>query len=136
MAAKFDRKYEDVLQNIEFALMRTCREYAEMTDWEARDAVKGLIRTYQAETRGRPAPTLHLNPLAQEAYDAVKFVADWRMGRTDTPVTEGQSVDVPMTPKTAEEIIACLKTILSSIELWQKELGRRGYFDFVSEFVK
>lgn len=134
--AKFDEKYTDVLQNIEFALMRTYRENTEMTDWEAHEAVKGLIRTYQAETRGRPAPALHLNSLAQEAYDAVKFMTDWRMGRGAPPVPEGQSVDVPMTPKTAEEIIACLKTILSSIELWQKELGRRGYFDFVSRFVK
>jgi hypothetical protein len=97
-----------VLQNIGFALMQTYREYAEMTDWAARDAVKGLIRIYQAETRVR----------------------------SDAPVPQAQSVDVPMTPKTTDEIIACLKTITSSIELWQKELGRRGYFDFVNQFVK
>ena len=134
--AKFDKRYADVLQNIEFALMQTYREHAEMTDWEARDAVKGLIRTYQAEIRGQPAPKLRLNSLAQEAYDAVKAVVDWRLGRAGALVPVGQPIDVPMTPKTADEIIACLKTILSSIELWQKERGRRGYFDFVSQFVK
>ena len=134
--AKFDEKYTDVLQNIEFALMQTYRAHHEMTDWEAHDAVKGLIRMYQAETRGRAAPTLRLNSIAQEAYDNVKTMVDWRMGRGQALVPEGQPVDVPMTPKTVDEIIACLKTILSSIELWQKERGRRGYFDFVSQFVK
>ncbi|MDE3089241.1 MAG: hypothetical protein KGJ80_07635 [Chloroflexota bacterium] len=134
--ARFDEKYTDVLQNIEFALMQTYRAHAEMTDWEAPDAVKALIRTYQAETRGRAAPSLKLNPLAQEAYDSIKMICDWRLGRAEVLLPEGQQTDVPMTTKTVEEIISCLKTIHSSIELWQKERGRRGYFDFVSQFVK
>ena len=134
--AKFDEKYTDVLQNIEFALMQTYRAHKEMTDWEARDAVKGLIRMYQAEARGRAVPALRLNSLAQEAYDNVKAMADGWLGRSQMSVPQGQSLDVPVTPKTVEEIIACLKTILSSIELWQKERGRRGYFEFVSQFVK
>ena len=124
--AKFDERYADVLQNIEFALMQTYRRHAEMTDWEAHDAVKGLIRTYQANTRGRAAPTLHLNSIAQEAYENVKTMVEWRLGHGQPLLPEGQPVDVSMTPKTVDEVIACLKTILSSIELWQKERGRAG----------
>jgi len=39
-------------------------------------------------------------------------------------------------PKTLDEIIACLQRILRSIELWQRERGQRGYYDFVSQFVR
>ncbi len=134
--ARFDEKYADVLENIEFALLQPYRAHVEMTDWEARDAVKALIRTYQAETRGRAAPSLKLNPLAQEAYDSIKMICDWRLGRAEMLLSEGKPMDVAMTAKTVEEIISCLKTIHRSIELWQKERGRRGYFDFVSQFVE
>jgi len=134
--AKFDERYAEELMSIESALMQTYRAHADMTDWEARDAVKGLIRTYQAETRGRAAPTLRLNSIAQEAYDSVKVVIDWRLGRALVLVPESQPVDVPITTRTIDEMLACLKTILNSIELWQKERGRRGYFDYVSQFVK
>jgi len=30
--------------------------------------------------------------------------------------------------------IACLKRVRPSVEKWQKQLGRRGYFDFVEQF--
>ncbi len=33
-------------------------------------------------------------------------------------------------------MIACLKRIRSSIQLWNKEGGRRGYLNFVSQFVR
>ncbi len=35
-----------------------------------------------------------------------------------------------------EEMIACLHRILRSIELWQKEGGRRGYYNFVNQFIR
>jgi hypothetical protein len=34
--ARFDRRYEDVLLNIETALVQSYREHSEITDWEAR----------------------------------------------------------------------------------------------------
>lgn len=132
--ARFDKRYEDVYRDIETALAQVYREHAEMTDWHARDALKALIRTYQAETRGRVVPSLKLETFAQEAYDQAKIVCDWRLGRA-TVTENNKRADVPPNVKTIDEIIACLKTIHASIELWQKERGRRGYFDFVSQFL-
>jgi len=136
VAETFEEKYEDVLQNIEFALVQVYREHKEMTDWEARDAVNALIRTYKAELRGRTAPSLQLKPLVQKAYDSVQGMCEWRLGREHMVDENKQPVDLEMKPQTVDEIIACLQRVLRSIELWQKEGGRRGYFNFVSQFVQ
>jgi len=64
------------------------------------------------------------------------MVCDWRLGRATILTVDDQPADVPPFVKTIDEIIACLRTIHASIELWQKERGRRGYFDFVSQFLK
>ena len=136
MPDKFEDQYLDVLHNIETALVHVYEERKELTDWEARDGVNALIRSYKAEARGRAAPTLQLNALAQEAYTSVKMMCDWRLGRATILTEDGKSpTDLPP-PKTVDEIILCLQRILRSIEMWQKEGGRRGYFNFVSRYVK
>ena len=131
----FEEKYQDVLHNIETALVQVYREQDEMTDWEALTAVNGLIRTYTAEQRGRKAPNLRMDILTQAAYDNVQFMCEWRLGRAHLEGEAGQAFDMGMEPKTVSEIVACLKRIRKSIELWQKEGGRRGYFNFVSQFI-
>ncbi len=136
MAEKFEDQYLDVLQNIEFALVTVYRQHAQMTDLDASDALNALIRGYHAETRGRAAPDAKLNALAQEAYLNVKAMCDWRLGRETMKDERGQTVGAELTPKTRDEIIACLKRIRRSVELWHQQGGRRGYYDFVSEFVR
>ena len=133
---KFEEEYLDVLHNIETALAHEYEEHSEMTDWETRDAVKALMRAYKAELNERAAPALNLKPLTQSAYDSVKMMCDWRLGRA-TILTEGGKIPAELPPpKPLNEIIACLQRILRSIELWQKEGGRRGYYNFVSQFLK
>ena len=132
---KFEEKYQDVLHNIETALVQVYREQDEMTDWEALTAVNGLIRTYTAEQRGRKTPNLKLDDLTQETFDNVQFMCEWRLGRTHLENEAGQAIDTGMEPKTVSEIIACLKRVRKSIQRWQKEGGRRGYFNFVSQFI-
>ena len=78
---KFEDESSDVLHNIETALVHTYEDHAEMTDWEAREAVNSLIRIYKAELRGRGSPVFRLNTVAQSAYDNVKLMCDWRLGR-------------------------------------------------------
>ena len=132
---EFEEEYQDVLHNIETALVQAYREHDEMTDWDALTAVNGLIRTYTAEERSRKTPTLRLAPLAQEAYDGVQLMCEWRLGRGHMADEAGQAIDMGIKPKTVAEIVACLKRIRKSIELWQKEGGRRGYFNFISQFI-
>jgi hypothetical protein len=136
MPDQFEDKYLDVLHNIETALVHAYEEHAEMTDWETRDAVKALMRAYKAELNKRVAPPLNLKPLVQSAYDDVKMICDWQLGRATLLTEDGKIPAELPSPKTLDEIIACLQRILRSIELWQKEGGRRGYYKFVSQFLE
>lgn len=132
---KLEEDYEDVLQNLEFALVSVYREDNEMTDWQALNAINGLIRTYTAETRKRTPPNLSLNEQAQLAYDRVKAMCDLRLGRSIRETADGLPLPMPGKPLSVDEILQCLKRIRRSIELWNKELGRRGYFDFAGKFL-
>jgi hypothetical protein len=133
----FEERYQDVLQNLELALVQVYREHEAMTDWEALNAINGLIRSYTAEERKRPSPQLNLSLLAQEAYYSVEAMCELRLGRAHLTDKEGNPFrpGAAMPPKSLSEIIACLKRIRKSIELWQKEGGRRGYFEFVNGFL-
>lgn len=135
MAEKLEDEYLDVLQNIEFALVQTYREHEEMTDFDALEAMDALIRTYRAEASGHTPPTLRLNPFAEEAYNRVKAICEWRLGRNPLLDEDDQPVDLEMEPKTVDEILMCLRRIRKSIEFWQMEWGKRGYFKFVNQFL-
>jgi len=42
---------------------------------------------------------------------------------------------LPVSSITLSEMVDCLKRIRRSIQMWRKEGGRRGYFDFVGGFL-
>jgi hypothetical protein len=142
----FEEKYLDVLQNIEFGIVSVYRKHPEMVDWDALKAIETLIREYQAEQTGRPLPAIVLKPLSQEVHESVKAMCEWRLGRSQAVVKEEKksffkfrakkSAEIPIEPKTVEEIILCLKRIRKSVEHWNRRGGRQGYLDFISEFVK
>lgn len=135
MAGEFEEEYLDVLQNIEAALASAYRQHSSMTDYDARAAVDALIRDYQAEMKGRPAPNTHMNNIARDAYEAARCMCEWRMGRGALLDERGKELYIPESSVlTVEEIVACLKRIRKSIDRWNKELGRRGYFDFINQF--
>ena len=132
----FEDKYLDVLQNIEFGIVRVYQERPELTDWDSLDAIEALIRGYTAEVRGRSRPNIRLSDLPQLVFDSVEAMCEWRLGRERLSAEGNQPVDVEMEPKTIDEIIACLKRIRKSIKRWNKVGGRQGYLNFISEFVR
>lgn len=140
----FEEKYLDVLQNIEAGIVSVYKRHPETVDWDALKAIETLIREYQAEETHRPVPDVDLKPLPQEVYGAVKAMCEWRLGRSQAQTEEKKSFfklpsrkseELPIEPKTTEEIILCLKRIRKSIERWNKRSGRQGYLDFISEFI-
>ena len=137
MSTKFEDEYLDVLQNIEFALANVYRVHAEMTDYDALKALDALIHAYKDEAASRPAPELRLQGLALEAFVEVQTMCEWRLGRSN-PLQDRKSRphQLELEPKTVDEIIACLKRVRRSVENWNKRGGRRGYFDFIDQFIK
>lgn len=136
MAERVEEKFLDVLQNIEFALVGVFREHDKLTDYGADYAIETLIKQYTAELLGRtPPPLPKFPPHEQQAYDNVRAMCEWRLGRADAEDGSGQEVN-PGEPIALADLIACLKRIRSSIQFWTKKLGRRGYYEFVKGFVK
>ncbi|MGQ0602402.1 MAG: hypothetical protein ACT4QE_12000 [Anaerolineales bacterium] len=132
----FEERYEDVLQNIEFGIVQVHNTESDLVDADVDRALEGLMRAYQAEVRGRPAPAAHLSPLAQAVFDSVKLSCEWRLGRSHLYDSVGRPVDSEMKPMTLEEIVACLKRIRKSVAMWTKERGRRGYLSFITQFIR
>lgn len=133
--AKVEEEFQDVLQNLEFALVQVYRVHDDITDWEAETAIASLIRTYNAEARKRKPPNLNLKPLEQEAYESVQAMCEFRLGRSDMANDAGETLDIPIEPIALSDLLLCLKRIRKSIQLWRKEGGRRGYFKVVGQFL-
>jgi hypothetical protein len=139
MTVPFEEQYQDVLQNIEFAIVSVYRENGELSDWGVGAALDGLIRAYGAEERGRDAPVLRLAELEQKVYNRVRGMCEWRLGRQaligdEQAGEQPDGLELPE-PVTQGEIVACLKRIRLSLKRWSKQGGRRGYLDFVSQYI-
>lgn len=131
----FEAEYEDVLQNIESAIIQVYRERPDLIDAEVLIAIESLIRTYGSQAQGKSISSRPIKGLSQQVASSVQQMCEWRLGRVTLTDAEGNPVTEVPTPKTPNEIVSCLKRIQSSIRLWTKKGGRQGYLNFVSEFL-
>jgi hypothetical protein len=127
---KVEETHQDVLQNIEAAIVSVHRRHPEMLDYDVDGALEALVAWYTAEQRGRTAREPVLHAPRQEVFEAVHEVCEWRLGRDASgppPVGDGGvGVDV---------IVACLKKVRTSVQRWTREGGRKGYLTFIRQFV-
>jgi len=130
-----EEEYQDVLQNIEFAIVRLYREDPSLLDYAVLDALQALIRFYQAEERQRRPPALRLSEKSQRVFEAVKEMCEWRLGRGGLMDEEGKDVKIEGESLSAEEIVKCLRRIHKSAQFWTKKGGRQGYLNYVSPFI-
>lgn len=122
-------KYQDVLQNIEFAIVSIYRENLEMTDYAVIRSLEAIINHYSAEKTGKRPRNYSLDEIEKEIFRQVQSVCEWRLGRPSSFGMPG------ITPMSLDEIIQCLKRILKSVEKWNKHEGIQGYLRFVSQYV-
>jgi len=135
---KLEDEFMDVLQNIEFALVTIYDEDEGMTDYEAEKAINGLIRLYTAEQRKREAPELELSGPAEVAFERVRAMCELRLGREKLQSGDEKKrpFDLNLEPIALNDLIACLKRVRRSIQRWNRDYGRRGYYDFVRQFIR
>ncbi|MCX5770109.1 MAG: hypothetical protein NTZ09_07545 [Candidatus Hydrogenedentes bacterium] len=125
-------KYPDVLQNIEFAIVTTYKEHREMSDYDVMRTLESMLDAYVAENSGRQPQNARLSELEQLIMKRVREMCEWRLGRG----TLGGTPSTDITPITTDEIVLCLKRILKSVNRWNKVGGRKGYLDFIIQYVK
>src|SRR5208337_3164942 len=105
---KVEDEYLDVLQNMEFGIIRVFRADRSLLDLDAKDAVAALIRHYRAEQEQRNPPPARLGDKAQRIFDCVLPICEWRMGRKG-PLVPAELGSPPADPNTLEDIGACLR---------------------------
>src|SRR5215208_4342381 len=127
MSIPFEEQYQDVLQNIEFAIVSTYRERPdEISDWRVEAALDALIRAYGAEHSGRTLRPARLSEAEQTIYDRVDGMCEWRLGREQIQIDGAASILQEIEPKALDEIVACLKRVRTEVKRWHKPGGRRG----------
>jgi hypothetical protein len=126
-----EEEYQDVLQNIEMAIVGVYHDHPELADFQVDQALEALGRSYQREKTGEE-PVLPKSSLAQEVYRAARAMCDWRLGRENLVDEEGQPMSVE--PLTVDEIQACLKRLRKSIATWSKHGGAQGYLNYIRQF--
>jgi hypothetical protein len=136
MAENFEDQYLGVLQNIEFGLVTVYRDQPTLVDTGTMYALDILIKAYTEELRGREITPPQFKPEEQAAYNNVREVCEWRLGRAPMTDVKGRKLEADIKPISVEEIIACLRRIRKSVDRWYRENGRRGYFEFISKYVQ
>ena len=129
----FEDDYMDVLQNLEFGIVRAFRENQEIIDANVDAAFGWLLRYYRAEKRGRPTPAPLGGP-AGEVAASMQSICELRLGREQLETNEANPLEIPAI--TSAELQTCLKRIRKSVRFWSREGGRQGYLDFIIQYVR
>jgi hypothetical protein len=133
---RVEDQYTDVLQNFEFGIVMTYGNHPELADSNIIRMLEALIDKYVAEKIGRLPRLFSLSEIEQALLENVRRMCEWRLGRgtlTDSPEKAREMVTEPIT---IDEIVLCLKRVLKSVKRWNENGGRRGYLDFVTQYVK
>lgn len=130
-------EYMDVLHNLEFAILHVARDDSEVLDLHIDAALEGAIRYYRAEESGRKPRDPRLGPGAKRVYEALKAMAEFHLGRAELPFGHlAEPAPDHIEPIMVEELIPCFKRIRKSVQFWTDMSGRRGYVNYVKQFVK
>jgi hypothetical protein len=155
---RVEDEYSDVLQNMEAVIANDYRNDPDLIDFNVMAALEALVDLYTAEKTKRPPKTLKLSEKEQSLYRGVKDICEWRMGRMSLDIEAEDSGESPETtagessvtspelkseedgalspePKTVDEILKCLKRVQKSAVTWNRKGGRRGYLDFIVNYV-
>ena len=101
----FEEEYQDVLQNIEFAIVTVYHQQPELLDYDVETVLAALIRTYQAEQSQRQVTLPALNPLRQQLHTAVRQMCEFRLGREGLSTKSGPVPDFTPPPLSLGEVI-------------------------------
>jgi len=128
-------EYLDVLQNIEFAIVTVYHHNPELTDYDVDNVLNTLIRAYRSQQQNREFTKPTMKPQAEDLYEGVRQMCEWRLGREKLMGSAHKPKGPSPSPISIDEIVACLKRIRKSVELWNKQGGTRGYLQYVDQFI-
>src|SRR5881296_3607098 len=82
----------DVLQNLEFVVVEIWRAHPEMTDYVAARAYEAAFQLYRSELRGHQPKPANLTGLDAIAFESLRAMCDFRLGRGSCPVAGPEKI--------------------------------------------
>lgn len=130
-----EEEYQDVLQNIEFAIVSVYRRRRDLLDYDVEEALDALIYDYKAQQQQRSPKPHRFTERPEQVYEAVKQICEWRLGRVQVSEPLSAGAGALPEPLSLAEIVACLKRIQKSVQRWNKRGGRQGYLQFIEQYI-
>ena len=127
------QEYPDVLQNIEFFILKTFKEQPEIRDPDVILALERLIGLYTREKKGLPALPVNLPGKSKPVFDAIVTACDMQRGKAKLTSQDGEQIEMPVLP--IRILILCLERLHKSAVFWHKNNGQRGYLSYISNFI-
>lgn len=130
---EFEEKNLDLLQNLEFSIVDVWRTHPALTDYAVLRVYEAALQIYRDEARGY-APKPHtLTGLDNAAFESLKSMCDWRLGRRANPSVGGGTPEIPPVP--LDQVLDCLRTLIKSVKRHTQIGGRQGYLAFIDKFL-
>ena len=121
----------DILQNLEFSVVKLWRAHPEISDYTALRAYEAAFQTYRAELRGHTPKPPGLSGLDAAAFEAVKAMCEFRLARKSCPIPGPESIP----PISLQLLMDCLRELGRSVERHTKMGGRQGYLTYIDRFL-
>ena len=117
---------------METAILSLAKETDALLDADVQAGLELALRSMKARAAGKPEPAL-LSGLAHTVYEGVMLACNAFSGglvEVDGKLTNALRI------ATLNELIACLKRLRASCQLWTRKGGRRGYVRFLLETLR
>jgi hypothetical protein len=129
--------YSDLLQNLEWVIVRHFRAHPELQDWNINKVLEAIERFHKAKRDGKVEPNLKLNAVEIVLFQDLQQVNAWFLGQSPHPkavLAGNNSLPLPaMIPVGLDIVILCVERLMRSIKTW-RDYGVRGYLNFVDGY--
>jgi len=115
----------DILQNLEFTVVQMWKDDAELVDAEIGRAYEAAFQRYRAESRGHAPKPVSLAGRELALYEALVDMAESRRSERQNPGS----------PEAAAVFMDCFRELGRSVERHGRTGGRRGYLEFIKQFL-
>ena len=128
-------EFSGVLHDLESVVNSCHHADPGLTDWDVQAAYEAMIRAVRATTDYWAPPEPRLNERALAVYRDLEPIVAWRLGRATLDDERGRPV-LCTEVIGPDDMTLCLKRLVRSLKLWNKQGGRQGYLNYIEEFLE
>lgn len=122
-------QYSDVLFNIESRIFTHYLASETLSDSDTLKVLAQLTRYYNGLRKGRTPSEPKVSDALTPLLNSVKSICDVHCMPEETEPQAPRQVSFDV-------MVACLRRIERSVKMWKQQGGRRGYFEYMTPFMR